>query len=358
MAKATDPIVINKSVLKNRLTFAPTVKFDWAEDDGKVSDKHVEHYRERAEHGLGLICVEATAVTAEGRFDHHHIGIWDDSQIESHRRVTEACHPYGTVVLVQLNHTGIVTNPKIGPSIGPSAVEGRSGMSREMTVDEIHEIEQHYIDAAVRAKKAGYDGIQLHACHGYLINQFACRKTNHRTDEYGGSPENMARFGANIIRGIREACGPDFLISARTVGADPDLKTAAAIAEEYVKAGCDYLQVSAGIEHPDPALHDPSLPYNEICGLGVHFHNIFKGRVPVSCVNGILEPELVHYLLENDLVDTVDLARVILADPAFSEAVLEGKPFVKCFNCPRCQYGPFTKHLCPAAAVREKRSKA
>ena len=357
MTLVSDPIIIRGKTIKNRMTYAPTVKFDYAGDDGKVTEKHIQHYKERAEHGIGLICVEATAVTPEGRFCKTHLGLWEDGQIEGHKAITQACRDNGVVSLIQLNHTGITANPECGPAIGPSAVETRSGApAHEMTLDEIHDMQQKFLDAAIRAQKAGYDGIQLHGCHSYLINQFVCTKTNLRTDIYGGSPENRARFGAEIIRMIREACGEDFLISVRTVGADPDLADMIEVAEEYVKAGCDYLQVSHGIQSPDPTLVDGTEPYNLICSLGVHFHDHFQGRVPVSCVNSLFEPQQIKTLIEQGLVDTVDLARAEMADPAFPEAVLYGTPYVRCFECKRCQYGPFTKHICPAEIKRKKLS--
>ena len=105
----------------------------------------------------------------------------------------------------------------------------------------------------------------------------------------------------------------------------------------------------------EPGLKSEEDPYNGICAMGVHFHKAFKGRIPTSCANGILEPDLVKYLIENDLTDTVDLARAILADPAFPDAVLNGTPYTKCFGCPRCQYGPFTEHKCPAEIKRGKK---
>ena len=95
---------------------------------------------------------------------------------------------------------------------------------------------------------AGYDGVQMHACHSYLINQFVSPIVNQRTDEYGGSVENRARFGCEIIRGIHKTCGDDFIVSARTVGAEPQVEDAQAIADEYIKAGVDYLQISSGID--------------------------------------------------------------------------------------------------------------
>ena len=354
MTKVSDPITINRIVLKNRLTMAPTVKFDYAGPDGMVTDRHIRHYRDRAMHGCGLICVEATAITPDGRFAKNHLGLWSDEQISGHRDITASCHGYGAAVIIQLNHTGIMSNPDCGPAIGPSAVPARNPetIAREMSISDIHEMQENFVQAAMRAKEAGYDGLQLHGCHGYLINQFISNKTNLRTDEYGGSIENKARFAAEIIRSIREKCGDGFLISIRTAGIEPDVKTAIQIAEEYVKAGCDYLQVSTGIEWDDPDLVDTDAPYNRFCSLGVRFHDHFCGRVPVSCVNGILDPSQARYLIENDLVDTVDLARALLADPVFSEAVLKDLPFVKCYNCPSCQYAPHMPHRCPAAIER------
>ena len=357
MVHINDPITINKTVIKNRLTMAPTVKFDYAGPDGKVTEKHIEHYRERAEHGCGLICVEATAVTPGGRFAKNHMGLWEDAQIEGHKAITEACHQNGAAVIIQINHTGITANPDCGPAIGPSAVPTRDSevLSKEMSIDEIHEMQDCFVSAAVRAKKAGYDGVQLHGCHGYLINQFIAKKTNLRTDVYGGSVENRARFAVEIIEKVREACGEDFIISVRTAGIEPDVATAIAIAEEYVKAGCDYLQVSTGIEWDDPSVAESGEKYNKFCSLGVRFHEHFRGWVPVSCVNGILDVSLARYLIENELTDTVDLGRAILADPAFCEAALGNKPYVKCFDCPRCQYGPGMPHKCPAEMKRKSR---
>ncbi len=354
MPSVSDTLTIKGHQLKNRLTMAPTVKFGWAGPDGKLSDRHVAHYIERAKHGIGLLCVEATAVTPDGRFTDGHIGLWEDGQIDKHRLVTDACRELGVVSLIQLNHTGNVTNPAIGEAKGPSSVPTRSGVSREMSIDEIHAMQQAFISAAVRAKKAGYDGVQLHGCHSYLINQFVCKTTNLRTDEYGGSDENRARFASEIIRGIRNECGSDFLISVRTVGADPDLASCAAVAEEYLKAGCDLLQVSSGINEPEDSVLHPGENFTKVNALGVRFHEIFGGRVPVSCVHNIFTPEQVHAFLDKGLVDLVDLARAVLADPCFPEAVLSGSDYVRCRNCPRCQYGPFAKDRCPATILRQK----
>ncbi len=349
------PIRIGTKTCKNRITMAPTVKFT-AGDDGVVTDFLVRHYGLRAQHDCGLICVEATAVSPEGRLAPSQIGLWNDGQTEGHRKIVEACHQYGALVIPQLHYGGLGTHPDCGQLTSPTAVRwhqwGRDVMAKELTVPEIHRIEQHFVDAAVRAREAGYDGVQLHGCHSYLINDFASA-VNRRSDEYGGSTENRARFGCEIISGIREACGEDFMISVRISGCDPSVEESLGTGECYVKAGCDYLQVSNGIQDVGGLPHDDSLPCNRVAALGVAFHDHFKGVVPVSLVNGMRTPEQVRWLLENDLIDTVDLACGLLADPAFTEAILNGTQYMKCFSCRRCGWGPGHPHVCPALAKRD-----
>lgn len=352
------PIKIGALTLKNRITFAPTVKFDMTDDSGMVTPAHVEHYKERAEGGCGLICVEATAVTPGGRFGKNHLGLWDDKQAEGHKKITEACHAAGAAVIIQLNHTGYTSNPECGPAIGPSSLERQGFMGPyttiEMTVSEIWDMQNSFIKAAVRAKAAGYDGVQLHGCHGYLINQFMSSATNRRLDFYGGTIANRARFATEIIQEIRRVCGPDFLISVRTSGYDETLEDALGVAEEYVKAGCDYLQVSSGLTDLKTLLPFYDSKVTDIQSVGAYFKQHFNGRVPVSCVGGLNEPGQIYYLIENGYVDTVDVAKAILADPGFANAVIEGTGFVKCFGCKMCQYGPFTKHVCPAELKRKQ----
>jgi len=356
MAKVDAPIKIGSYVLKNRITFAPTVKFDYTDDSGKANERLVQHYVERAKGGCGLICVEAVAVTPGGRFCKTHMGLWCDEQIAGHKIITEGCHKYGTVIIIQLNHTGYTSNPECGPAIGPSSVKRNSFRgeysTQEMTAEDIKVMQKAFVDAACRAKEAGYDGVQFHGCHGYLINQFMSPATNFRTDVYGGSAENRARFCCEMIREVREKCGKDFLISVRTSGYDCSLEDALEVAEEYVKAGCDYLQVSNGLTGLETLSKYPDEKVSDIQSLGVRFKERFNGRVPVSCVGGMVEAEQIQYLLENEYVDTVDVARAILADPDFASAVINGTAFTKCFGCKACQYGPFTPHKCPAELKR------
>lgn len=354
MAKVTDEIRIGTKICKNRVTMAPTVKFA-AGAEGIVTDDFVNHYALRAKHGAGLIVVEATCVAKEARLHPTQLGLWCDEQIEGHKRIADEVHKYGALVIPQIHYGGLGTQPECGPLTSPTKVTwnvlGKDVEAVELTHDDIKRIIGEFIDGAVRAQKAGYDGVQLHACHAYLINDFASN-VNKRTDEYGGSVEGKARFGCEIIEGIRKACGDDFIISARISGADPSVAEAKEVARLYVEAGCDYLQVSCGIAEFDEVPHSDADPYNKIAALGVDMHRKFAGTVPVSTVNGLRDVELVRYMIENDLVDTVDLGCGLLADPAFSEAILEDKPYVKCYSCPSCAFGPGHTHPCPAMRVR------
>ncbi len=354
MYKADMPCRIGTKTAKNRITMAPTVKFT-AGEDGIAGEFFAKHYGLRAKGGVGFICVEATAVSPEGRLFPSQIGLWNDEQISGHKAIADACHEYGTLVVPQLHHGGLGTHPACGPYTSPSPVMWGRGdertLAHELSVYEIHRIQQNFVDAALRAQKAGYDGVQLHGCHQYLINDFAS-DINKRTDEYGGSTENRARFGCEIIKPIRKACGKDFIISIRTTGCDPTIEESIAIADRYVAAGADFLQISSGIADTSALPHDDSLPYNRIAELGVKFREYFKGIVPVSCVNDLRSPEQVNYLLENELVDFVDLACGLLADPDFAGAILYGKKYVKCFSCKGCAWGPFHDHICPALKIR------
>lgn len=354
MPKLSDPIQIGSHLVKNRVTFAPTVKFNWTDGSGMVIDRFVRHYADRAKAECGLICVEATCVAPEGRLAPTQLGLWDDAHIPGQKQITDACHAYGATMLVQLHHGGAVTHPECGPAKGPSASDKGRRPSEALTLEEIHTIREQFIAAAVRAQKAGYDGIQLHACHGYVLNQFACDTVNHRTDEYGGSTENKARLTCEIIRGIRAACGKDFIISARIPGAQPTIEEGIRMAELFVEAGCDYLQVSDGIGPYDREPHDESLPYTEVCALGVALHKHFAGRVPVSSVHGIYTVELARYLVEEGLVDTVDLAKALLADPNFARAAVEGGDYIRCFGCKICFWSPFMPRRCPAMMKRRE----
>ena len=353
MVDIKTPIKIGTKTLPNRITFAPTVKFDWTDRSGIAIERFAQHYEARAKGGAGLICVEATCIHPEGRLAPSQLGLWEDAQIDGHRAIVEACKRHGAVIIVQIHHGGYNTHPDCGPSKGPSVVEWRGRTTEEMSIDEIHQARDQFIEASIRAQKAGYDGIQLHACHSYLLDQFFSPVVNLRADEYGGSTENRTRLACEVIRGIREACGDDFLISARVPGAEPTLEEAHKIADFLIEAGVDYLQVSNGIG-PDESKTPEGLPFNHIVWIGTQMPAYVNGRVPVSVVNGLDRPELARYIIATNLADTIDSARALLADPEWARAVTDGTDYVKCIRCKRCFWSPMMEHKCPAVMERRK----
>ncbi len=351
--KAAEPIQIGSKLVKNRVTFAPTVKF-WAGDDGLADERFARHYEDRAAGGAGLICVEATCVAPDGRLAPSQLGLWNDGQVAGHAAIASACHRHGATVIVQLHHAGGVTHPATGEGYGPSAYEYRGRQCKELSAGQIQTIKRQFVEAALRARQAGYDGVQLHACHGYLINQFINPLTNRRTDGYGGDAAARARFGCELIQGIRAACGADFLISMRHSAAECTLEDGAIIAEAYVDAGADYLQLSDGIgpyEVDDPE----GSPYTDVCWMGIELRRRLSGRVPVSVVNGIRTPEQARAILDDGLADTIDSAKALLADPEWARAVTDGTDYVPCRACKICLWSPMMPHRCPAATVRKQR---
>ncbi len=165
--KLTDPLALLQYQLKNRLVMPPMVSFGLGCSDGDVTARHIHHYLARARAGVGLIIVEATAVLPEGRLSPQELGLWRDEQIPGMAHIAEACHVGGALVLVQLHHAGPAVCQEAGPRVGPSDYEDASGRVQALNTEQIAVIRRAFTDAALRAKEAGFDGVELHGCHGY-----------------------------------------------------------------------------------------------------------------------------------------------------------------------------------------------
>ena len=256
MSNLFSEIVVNGKNIKNRIVMPPMVCFDFPTRNGQPTELHLKHYSDRAKGGAGLIVIEATCVNAKGRLTERQLGLWGDDQIPGFKRIAEACHKYGAVVLVQLHHAGLAVSPGVSKDgIAPSDYKGQTRFAspdssiraREMSQDEIRMVQNEFVAAAIRAKKAGLDGIELHGAHGYLISQFLSPLINRRVDAYGGSLLKRTRFVKEIIMGTRKSCGKDFIIDCRMGSNEPDLASGILIAQEIEKAGADILHVSTGM---------------------------------------------------------------------------------------------------------------
>lgn len=328
---------IKGKTIKNRIVLPPIVRFGWTDDNGFVSKKHIEHYEKIARGGAGLIIVEATAINKEGRLANSQLGVWSDEHIEGLSKIADACHKHGAVVLDQIHCAGIRTLDTVTKDIvAPSAVTLDGRTSRALTIDEIHKIQRDYIEAAKRIKRAGFDGIELHGAHSYLIDQFMSTVTNKREDEYGGSIENRMRFASEIIDGIKAEVGEDFILGYRQGGIAPTLEEGIHIAKGLEKKGVDLLHVSAGISDGRLPSVPEGFPFNWIVYIGTEIKK--NVHIPVIVVNGVRRPDQASYLIENNLSDFVALAKSQLADPEWANKAIGGREINTCLECPKCQW--------------------
>jgi len=199
-----EPFKIGNLELKNRIVMPPMCQYS-SDNVGTVKPWHVSHYVARAIGGVGLIIVEATAIDPDGRISPNDLGIWDDSHVEGLKTLVERVHENGAKIAIQLAHAGRKSKATDDP-VAPSAIRYSEhyGHPRELTQDEINQIVEKFQNASKRAKKSGFDGIEIHAAHGYLLNEFLSPLTNKRTDRYGGSVEKRSRILIEIVSAIRE----------------------------------------------------------------------------------------------------------------------------------------------------------
>ncbi|MEC2056821.1 NADPH dehydrogenase NamA [Peribacillus psychrosaccharolyticus] len=299
--------------LKNRIVMSPMCMYSSHEKDGKVQNFHKTHYTSRAIGGAGLLIVEATAVTPQGRISDRDLGIWDDEHIAGLRELVSLMKEEDTKTGIQLAHAGrkaVVDGDILAPS--PIAFDETYKQPKEMSVEDIKETVEAFRQGAIRAKQAGFDIIELHGAHGYLLNEFLSPITNKRTDEYGGSAENRYRFLKETITAVKEVWeGPLFVrISANDYlegGMDP---------EQYIELtrwmkqdGVDLIDVSSGAVAPARIKAFP--------GYQVPFSDTIKhgADIPTGAVGLILSPAQADEIIQNDRADLILLGRELLRDP-------------------------------------------
>lgn len=201
-------------VMKNKFMLAPLTNTQ-SHEDGRLSEDEYHWLTMRAKGGFGLVMTCASHVQFVGKGFPGQLGIYSDDHIEGHKRLSQEIKSQGSLAVIQLHHAGMRT-PKelIGEApVCPSKSEKHG--ARALSLEEIHQLKEDFIDAAIRAQKSGYDGVEVHGAHGYILTQFLSSKINQREDEYGGFLENRARLLFEIINGIRQECGQEFLLGIR-----------------------------------------------------------------------------------------------------------------------------------------------
>ena len=343
---------IGNVTFKNRLVMSP-MGTSLAEMDGSPSEDMIAFYEARAVGGAGLIIPEITRVN-----DVHGVGMMRQLSVSKDRHIAglaklaTAVHKHGTKIFIQLHHPGreTVTALTGGPVVSASAIPCKylQQETRALSTEEVKALIQQFIAGGVRVKKAGCDGVELHAAHGYLLQQFLSPYTNKREDEYGGSFENRLRMITEIIEGIRAQCGPDFPIGVRLsveefldkTGVTEDyihIQDGVKIAVALEKCGIDFIDVSVGLYETGNVCVEPiSFPQ----GWRKDLIKAVKDHVsiPVIGVSCIREPQIAEQFLEGGIVDFVSMGRSWLADEEWGRKVLEGREneLCKCINCLRC----------------------
>lgn len=336
MKKIFTPIKINNKTLKNRVIVPPMVIFGADTLDGYVDEWRVEHYRKFAKGGCGMVIVEATCIDPDGRLGVCQLGLWEDGQIEGMKRIADAIKAEGTVAIVQIHHGGGNTDPKVCETpLSPTEMMYRKRMSRTATIEELEKTQQQFIDACIRAQKAGFDGIELHGCHGYLLCELNSPVMNKRTDKFGGTQDKRISMMINVTKAVREACGKDFIVGCRMAGFEPTYEEGVYNAKALVDAGVDYLHVSWGFKDPERPL---TVPEGFICDEIVYGASVVKHavNVPIIAVNGINTIERGEWLIKNGHADMVAYARPHLASYDITNRALAGDESVICKGCKVC----------------------
>jgi len=341
MSSLFEPYRVRNLVLRNRFMRSATTSY-WADEEGVVRDAHVRLYRSLAEGGVGLIVKGHLYVADNGKAHQGMAGISGDRHIPMLRKLTDAVHGEGGSIVAQINHAGVVHKPD---RAGPSEYGEEGWTAREMTVDEIEAAVKAYGDAAERAMQAGFDGVQIHGAHGYLVSQFLSRRVNRRTDGWGGSPENRMRFLVEVYDEVRGRVGnqpvlvkmncDDFSPEGFTV--EDSVGVAVAIAEK----GIDLIEVSGGgrgrqEELRDRARHsDPA--YAELAFAG-HASKIRDATrpTPMALVNGFRRLEIMQKAVDMGLTDVVSMSRPFIREPDLVKRLQHGQQMVSCTRCDAC----------------------
>ncbi len=315
MSKLFDKYTLKNIELRNKIVMAPMC-MDSADELGNINSWHYLHYGNRAIGGVGLIIVEATAVESRGRITAMDIGIWNDSHINALRNIVEECKKHGTKMGIQLAHAGRKCEVTTEDIVAPSSIafNEKYKTPREMSKEDIKEVVNSFKEAAKRAKEAGFDVIEIHGAHGYLINEFMSPLTNNRTDEYGGNAENRARFLKEVVRAVREVCTDELPLILRVSaeeyaeGGNRPEDTAEII--NFVKnAGIDMIDVSSG------GLAQAHI--NTYPGYQISFAETLKAMTNLPVIGGglITSPLMAEEIVQNNRADLVFLGRELLRNP-------------------------------------------
>lgn len=329
-------IVIKQSIqigsmeLKNRIIMPPIATYQSTED-GKVTDTMLDYYGQRSKSGsLGMIITEHSYIMTQGKAKARQLSISSDGDIDGLRKLTYTIHQSGTKAMAQLNHAGSAAPHSVtglnavsasGIILPTTPMMGDGTVPDELTKKQIVEITECFAKAAARAKKSGYDGIEIHSAHAYLLNQFYSPLTNHRDDEYGGNPDNRLRFLIEVLEAVRKVVGNEFPVSVRLGGCDytdggSTIKDSVYAAAMLEKAGVNMISVSGGMcRYTREGRTEPG-----------YFRDMSSAikeavSIPVMLTGGVKTMSDAEKLLESGAADLIGVGRELLKNPHWADCM-------------------------------------
>ena len=336
------PYKIGSLELKNRFVRSAT-NDGTADGTGSTTDKSVALYRELAQGGVGLIMSGHTFVSPLGQASYIQYGVHSDDMIAGLRRMVQAAHEGGARIALQIAHAGIRSNylQRSGiTALAVSAMPDIKAAHREMAEEDIEAVIADFAAAAVRAVEAGFDAIQIHGAHGYLMSQFLSPLYNHRSDRWGGSPQNRRRFHLEVLGGVRRAVGDDFPVFIK-LGPQDDregglkLEEGIDTARELAEAGIDAIEVSAGFGDPIRVFKEgePARAYLRETAAMVKR----AVKVPVMMVGGIRSLATAKDIIESGDADLISMCRPFIREPGFLKRWQSGETMhTSCISCNKC----------------------
>ena len=329
------PMKIGSCEIPNR-TVVPAMVSNMCPDNGKASEQYIRYHEEKAKGGWGLIITENYRVNPTAGGYPYICGLWDESQIESHKRFTDTIHQYQSKIFCQIYHAGRQANHLVNGGVqpvscSPIADAWNKEIPHELTTEEVEQIVADFGRTARNCKNAGFDGIEIHAAHGYLIHQFLSPNCNHRIDKYGGSYDNRVRILKEVMSACRAAVGPDFPIIVR-ISAEENSEggrrfhETRMILKQLEEWGADAIHLSTGM-------------YGVFSSVGIvasHFQHHgwtqdFAAEakklvnIPIITVGRIAEPRMAEDILESGKADFIAMGRESLTDPHWPNKAKEGR---------------------------------
>jgi 2,4-dienoyl-CoA reductase-like NADH-dependent reductase (Old Yellow Enzyme family) len=336
---------IGDLTLRNRFCRSPTTSY-WSDEEGILRDPIIEYYKQLAKGGIGLIIKGHSYVSEKGKAHIGQSGLSSEKHIPRMKELTDIVHSYDSKIIAQLNHAGYTG---VNERVTASKYVTEKWEARELSLDEIEEIIENFSNAAENAISAGFDGVQLHGAHGYVVSQFMSDNVNHRLDKYGGSFENRIRLLTNIYDAVRRNVGSNILISVKLNCDDfaeekgLTINDSIQIARILSEKKLDFLEISGG--GPEQVLEirknrgraSEGSGYEEATW-GGHAKKI-REAVPgivLALVDGIRTRKTMDNLIDQNIVDLISMSKPFINEPNFVELLEKGQEKASCIDCRKC----------------------